>query len=322
MMGTALLVGLAGLCFSAFFSGCETGFYRATRIRMVLDALEGDWIAQGLVRLTNQPTLFIATVLVGNNLANYLVSLASVIGAQTLVGTEGSLAELITPLVVAPWLFLFGELVPKNFYLHSPNRLLRASGPLFLACTVLFLPVSGLLWALHGVVSWLARESPERVRLAIARRELRRLLEEGHEAGVLHPSQRRLARGIFTVAQQPVRRFLVPLSDVPRARTDMTKAEILRLARRLHLPAVPVEHAGSPRRLVGYVRVIDLELQPEDRVAPIRPLPQIPHNDTHINALMRMHRANESLAQVVDAAGCAVGILSAARLRQPLLHGG
>ncbi len=75
-----------GLLLSAFFSGAETGFYRVTRVRIVLDALAGDRIARGLLWLTNRPYLFVATTLVGNNIANYLTSLAAVMGAQRLYG--------------------------------------------------------------------------------------------------------------------------------------------------------------------------------------------------------------------------------------------
>ncbi len=322
MIWIALLLGLIGIFFSSFFSGSETGFYRATRIRLVLDALEGDWISRGLVLLTNQPTLFIATALVGNNLANYLVSLATVLGTQALTGSEGGFAELIAPLAITPILFIYGELLPKNLYLHSPNRLLRRGGPLFLLCTVLFLPISMLLWGLNFLLSLFARDMPEKVQLAIARRELRHLLDEGHEAGVLHPSQRQLARGIFAMAKQPISRFVIPLHEIPRARTTMTKAEVLQLAERLRLPAVPIEEPGPQPQLIGYVRVIDLALDPADRIAPVRRLFEIPQSDTYIDALMRMHSAKESLAQVVDLSGRPVGLLTAHRLNEPLLRGG
>ena len=66
---------------------------------------------------------------------------------------------------------------------------------------------------------WL-RVSPEPVRSILARRELRRVLEEGHEAGILHPAQRSLAQGIFAVAGRPVEQFLVPPGPVaPRGPT-------------------------------------------------------------------------------------------------------
>ena len=84
MIWIALGMAALGLFLSAFFSGSETGFYRVTRMRLVLDAMGGDRTARGLLWLTNHPSMFIATALVGNNLANYLTSLAIVLGTQAL----------------------------------------------------------------------------------------------------------------------------------------------------------------------------------------------------------------------------------------------
>jgi CBS domain containing-hemolysin-like protein len=276
--------------------------------------------------------MFVATTLVGNNLANNLTSLAIVMGVQALLGggahasADGGtsqlvVAELAAPLLLAPLLFVYGELLPKHLFLNAPNRLLRAGGPLFLLFVPLFLPVSLLLWGLNRIIARLVAEPPERVRLTLARRELQRVLEEGHEAGILHPSQVELARGIFAVANHPVTRYVTPQSAVARARMDMTKEEVRGLARRLQLADVPVEDAGREPRLVGYVRVIDLSLAPGGDLGPLRPLLEIPHTATHIDALMEMHSAGEALARVVDTDGHTLGMLTAAELRRPLLRG-
>jgi CBS domain containing-hemolysin-like protein len=232
------------------------------------------------------------------------------------------IAELLAPLLLAPFLFVYGELLPKNLFLHAPNRLLRKGGPLFLLFVPLFSFVSVLLWGLNRILARFVAEPPEQIRLTLARRELRRLLEEGHEEGILHPSQVALARGIFAVANDPVTRYATPLSEIARARADMSKAEVCRLARRLQIPDVPVERNGNGARLTGYVRVIDLGLDASDELGPIRPLLQIPHTARHIEALMRMQSAQESIAQVVDAEGETLGLVSARRLREPLFGGG
>ena len=329
MIWIALGLAAVGLFLSAFFSGSETGFYRATRMRLALDALGGGLRARWLVWLVNHPTVFVATTLVGNNLANYLTSLAIVMGVQAVLYGNGRpsdhfpLAELLAPLALAPLLFVYGELLPKNLFLHAPNRLLRKAGPLFLFVFVpLFSPVSVLLWGLNRILARFVAEPPEQIRLTLARRELRRLLEEGHEEGILHPSQVALARGIFAVANDPVARYATPLAEITRARDDMSKAEVCRLARRLQIPEVPVESQQGAAVLSGYVRVIDLELSPSDQLGPIRPLLEIPHTDRHIEALIRMQTAGESIAQVVDAGGETLGLVTARRLREPLFGGG
>ena len=319
MIWNALVLAAVGLFLSAFFSGSETGFYRAARMRLVLDALGGDFISRVLVWLTNHHSIFIATTLVGNNLANYVTTFAIVMGTEVLFGSSHT-AQMIAPLVLAPFLFVYGELLPKSLFLRAPNRLLRMGGPLFVVFVPLFLPVSIVLWVLNKMLARLVRESPEKSRLTVARRELRRILDEGHETGILHHAQRELARGIFAVARGSVTDYITPVQRVARARSDMTKDEIRGLAQRLGISAVPVEEASGDRCLAGYVEIIDLVLDPSDEIGPLKPLLEIPHTYSHIDALMWLQSAKESIAQVVDDKGRTLGILTAAELREPLFR--
>jgi len=323
-MGTLglLVMATAGLFLSAFFSGMETGFYRATRAKLVLDAKGGDHVARGLVWLTNHASLFVATTLVGNNLANYLTSLAIVIGTQALIQSEGHTAELLAPLMLAPVLFVYGELLPKNLFLQAPNRLLRRGGPVFLGFLVISFPISVILWGLSRLLARLVGESPEEVRLTLARRELQKVLEEGHEAGIIHPAQWRLAGRLFAEAKQPISQFVRPLTQLPRARSGMNKEDVLGLARRYQISVVPVEAPGGDGGPVGYVRVIELGLSGSDEVGPVHRLLEIPESITHLNALTRMQTADESLAAVVDSRGEMIGIVTADALREPLLGSG
>ncbi len=227
---------------------------------------------------------------------------------------------MIAPLLLAPVLFVYGELLPKNLFLQAPNRLLRRVGPLFLGFVVLLFPISVLLWGLNKLLERLMGISPEQVRLTLARRELRGVLEEGHEAGILHPAQRGLAQGIFAVAHRPIVEFTTPLEQLPRARSDMTKQEVLRVARRYRISVVPAESPESVGELIGYFRVIDLELSAAEEAEPLRRLLDIPAEMSHVAALTQMQSAGESLARVVDHDDKTVGIVTADRLREPLFH--
>lgn len=320
-MIAALLLGLVGLMLSSFFSGSETGFYRVTRVRLQLDAMEGDLIARGLWWLVNRPALFVGTMLVGNNLANYLVSLATVMGSQALA-LGGAAAEIATPIVLAPVLFVYGELLPKQLYFEAPYRLLRRSGPLLLLFGLLFLPLSAVLFGFGRLLELLAGQSHQQLKLLLARRELQNVLEEGHEAGILRPAQRQLAQGLFAVANEPVGQFAIPAHRIARVRLGMSRAEVLRLARRHGLSAVPVEEPLGRRKLIGYVRVVDLHMDPRHDVLPVRPLSDIHHKSTHISALFALRASGEPMARVVDDRGNTVGIVTDRRLGEPLFRGG
>lgn len=318
-MTSILLLFVMGLFLSAFFSGSETGFYRVPRVRLLIDALGGSVLARCLLWLTNYPSLFVATTLIGNNLANYITSLAIVLLVAQLLPGGGAAAEVVAPIIFAPILFTYGEMFPKNLFFQAPYRLLRAAAPAFMVFTVLFFPISVLLWAFSYLLELALGSSPQKVQLTLARKELREVLEEGHEAGVLRPAQRQLAQGLFSVANQKVRDFLVPLGRFVRVSSTSTRLEALKLARKHKLANLPVEDAKNPPRLVGYVNVAELMLQGGTELAPIRPLMAIPENETHIAALMMMQADEDILAQLVNRQGRPLGIINADDLRKPLM---
>ena len=97
----------------------------------------------------------------------------------------------------------------------------------------------------------------------------------------------------------------------------MGKQAVLRLAERNHTAVIPVAAAASGQ-LVGYVRVVDLRLHEGDDLAPIRPLPEVHDDSSHLTALMRLESRGDSLARVVNVRGETVGIVTLERLREPL----
>ena len=320
MIAMALLLLVTAVAASALFSGAETGLYRATRLRLVVDALSGDLIARGLLWLATHPTLFVATVLVGNSATHWLASLSVVLLAHGLSGASPQWGEVVGSLLLAPFLFVFGELVPKSFFLEAPNRLLRRVGPVLLFFTLLLLPISGVLWALSKLLERVLGQSHENVRTTLARRELRDVFEEGHAAGVLHPVQRALAQGVFASADRPVSRYYTPLAQVPRARSTMTRTEVLGLAQRYRIALVPVERTEplGEKKLIGYVRVSELAFRSGEALLPLRPLLRLGPNAPQLAALTALHAAKEELAAVIDERGGLLGVVSADQLREGL----
>ena len=324
MIWLGLLLFSLGIFLSAFFSGSETGLYRASRVRLVLDALGGDKISRGILWLINNPALFVATTLIGNNLANYLCSLAIVLGTSTLfTGEMASIAELAAPVVLSPLIFVYGELLPKYLYFYAPNKLLRLGGPLFLVFFVLFLPAAVLLWLLGRALEFLVGESPDQVRLRLAREELREVLEEGHEAGILLPAQRLLAQNLFAHAGKRVTDFAIPIARIGAVKEGAKRSDVLRLAKRHKVSVVPVQRAKE-RELIGYVRIVDVFLDdsPIISLSLVRPLLRIGHQEVFAAAMIKLQSAKENVAQIVDANGSPVGLLYERSLSDPMFRSG
>jgi len=319
-MMLAVFLFLIGLSLSAFFSGCETGFYRVTRWRLVLESREGDAIARGLLWLTNYPSVFVATTLIGNNLANYLVSLSIVLGTHSLLASDSLWPGLLAAVAMSPLVYVYGEALPKSLFFYAPNLLLRRSGLIFLFCTVVFAPLAAVLWAFARLLQMLSGEAPERVRTIIARRELERVLEEGHASGLLRPIQRVLAQSIFSAIHLPVTRMMTPVKGSLVASSDLSREEILSLGEQNQTAAVPL-HRTEENRFSEYVLMSDLAIDQSSNGLPARPLLSVTPETTYLDALLQMQSGGFEMACVVDTSGAAIGFLQTRVLVEGLLSG-
>jgi CBS domain containing-hemolysin-like protein len=73
---SSLIIIVLSLFASAFFSGMEIAYVSANRLQIELDA-KSTWQGKILTHLADRPQLFIATMLVGNNLALVFCGLES-----------------------------------------------------------------------------------------------------------------------------------------------------------------------------------------------------------------------------------------------------
>ena len=319
MIGWIIFLFLFGLALSALFSGSETGFYRIPRVRLRLDALGGDWFARGMLWMTNHASLFVATTLIGNNIANYCTALAIVMAVNHFLDNSTSL-QVLAPIVFSPILFVYGELLPKSVFYYMPNRLLRRWGPLLAVFSLLLLPFSGLFWAISRLAQTMLGEPPQRLQWRLARTELTRILKEGHQAGILRPSQRRLAEKIFAIASRPIVEFGLPAEKWRWTREGIHRSEALALARKYELDVLPVESADEKGHLVGYIRVPELYIEEAAVQVRIHPLLEISDRATHLATLMEMRHAAEVLARIVDPDGVTVGFVTSEQLCEPLFR--
>ncbi len=308
-----MLLFVVGMMLSAFFSGSETGLYRVSRMRLVLDGLSGSLPARGLVWLLNHPAIFIATTLVGNNVANYLVSL-SVVMAMSNLFEQAETAELLGPILMTPFVFVFGELLPKHLFFHAPYRLLKATRPFILTATVLFAPVSIVLGLLGNLLRMITGQTPFQLRLTMARSELDQVLRAGHEAGILAAGQRLLARNLFEVGNQPAISFGVPTDRLAIVEAPVDPTTARHQARRRNHPIVLVRRTG---RIIGFMRYADLCV--ENPKIELKPVIRGRVTDRHLRVLLRLYDAASDVAVLFDEHGDMRCVVTRRQLLQPLV---
>lgn len=320
-MTFAVIVFLIGLALSAFFSGTETGYYRAPRMRLVVDAVGGDRKARGLLWALNHPEAFVSTALVGNNIANYLVSAAVVAAATVLIPSAGAGGEVALTLLFTPLVFIFGELLPKRAFLKAPYRLLRRCAEALAAAGVVLAAPSFVLWLVSKGLSLVTGSSIQPLRMAVRRRELSDAFAEGQAVGLLSPAQRELAQATFTLGGKPLREFMTPVTRQPRLTTRAKRDDVLRLARRHQIDAWPVE----PSKLdegVGrhtYVRASRLVLDEDGGdPLPIEPLTVFNESTPYLYALTQLESSGQPIAAVLGAGRRVTGYVYVERLQQAL----
>ena len=309
---------LVGLMLSAFYSGSETGFYRAPRVRMVIDGVGGDRTAQALLWASNNPAAFVATSLVGNNLANYLASSAIVLAAGRWFSSGGVVAELGLTLLLAPLVFVYGELLPKQIFLAAPYRLLRRCVPLLGVSAVLFAPVSLVLWGVSRVLERLSGARIEPVRMRLRRRELTGVLDEGHAVGLLSPAPRDLALTTFSLAGRQAREFMTPLGRQPRVPAGSSSEVIVQLARRWRQDALPIDRAGSGGESFDLGRASQCLTAEDTSAPPIDTLTEFDENANFLEVITQLESNAQPLAALRGAGGRVVGFVQLERLQQAL----
>ena len=312
-MITATILFLVGLSLSAFFSGTETGLYRVSRTRLVLDGLSGSRSAKGMVWLFNHPAIYVATTLVGNNVANYLTSFSIVMAMAVMFGSS-STAELLGPVLMTPIVFLLGELLPKSLFYHAPYRLLKATRPFLLLATILFAPISIVLGLLGRLLRMITGQTPFRLRLAMARGELDQVLKAGEEAGILVGGQRSLAQNLFDVGQQSAVLFGVQPDRLPIVDAPVDVEAAAKQSRRRNHPIVLVRDSDQ---IIGFLRYADLCLS-EPRTKP-RPVIRGEITDRHLQTLLRLYDAASDVAILFDERGQMRYVVTRRQLLQPLI---
>ena len=140
-MTPELLVIFGCLMLSAFFSGMEIAFVSSNRVRLALQIKQPGLVSTALAKITENPSKFIATTLVGNNIALVIYGLVmgkfiiELIYPESLNNKDLALSIVfVQTLISAVVILITAEFLPKVIFQIYANALLQ----FFAIPTVLF----------------------------------------------------------------------------------------------------------------------------------------------------------------------------------------
>jgi len=324
-IGFELVVIILLIVLNGLFAMSELALVSARRARLAVLERKGVAGAAMARELAEDPQRFLPTVQVGITIVSILAGVfggarvASELGAwlrrfTALAPFADTLSLGLVVVVISYMTLVVGELVPKQLALRRPEAI--ASGiarPISWLATIAR-PAVWLLGVSTGLILRLMgmHRAPAQT---VTEEELKALIAEGTQAGVLELEERDMIERVLRLADKPVRAIMTPRTELAWIdRTDSATEIVTALKAAAHSRFVVCD--GSIDNVVGIVQakvLLDnlLTGAPLDLAGALRQAMVVPDTVSALDALQRLKTDPLGLALVMDEYGSFEGVVTA-----------
>jgi len=338
MIVLRLFVIFVLVAINAFFAAVEFSFVavRHSRVRQLVE--QGDPRARVVELLIADMGMVISGVQVGITLTSlalgYLgeLTLANFLG-PFFVGVPGRYAPLVEHGLALLFAFvlltalqvILGELVPKSLSLAHAERVALLVARPFRWFLRTFRWAILLLNAIAGkFVRALGVKLPQSHSAVRSAEELRILVEQAGERGVLQPVEERFIQGAMNLGNVQVREIMVPRPDIHALPSNATLEEVMKMIAITQRSRIPV-YEGNLDHVIGFVHIKDLiwvlldrARHAEEHQTPaefhlrhiLREVLIVPETKAAIELLLELRAHRTGLAMAVDEFGTILGIVT------------
>ncbi|MGQ0735642.1 MAG: hemolysin family protein [Acidobacteriota bacterium] len=318
---------------NGLFSMSEISVVAARKVRLQQRAEEGDHRAKAALELANAPAQFLSTVQVGITLIGILAGAyggatiarqlaASLAQFPTLVPYADAIALGVVVAVITLLSLILGELVPKNIGLQYPESIASwVARPMQLLSRI----GGPILKSITGATSLILRISgvPATAQPGLTEDEIRAVISEGVETGVLEPAEESIVQRVFQLGDQRVAAIMTPRVDIEWVDVGISPEELREfLASRTHTQFVVCQRDLD--NVLGTVRAADLlpailRGGAVDLRALMRDALFVPDSMPAINVLESFRASHSHVAIVMDEFGAVEGLVSVTDLLEGLV---
>jgi len=303
----ALLVMAVALIAEGFFSGSEIGVVSADRMKLRQQAAKGSSGAKLALSMLEKPEWLLSTTLVGTNIS---VVTNTTVATALMIQLFGPDYNWLAVVLVAPLIWVFGEIVPKSIFQQRANEITPQAIFVLRFFSLVFYPILVVFSYLTRLLTKLVGEKKSNI--FTLREQIISMSHMSEPGGDVDPRQGKMIRRMFYFSETPAVQVVVPLIDVVGVEKRATCGEAVRVA---------AEYAH--RNLVVYDRRIDLivgmvhslELLGVEPDRPlesfIRPVRYVGGMKNVQRLLQELRKTDEGLAVVIDEYGSARGIVTA-----------
>lgn len=334
---TWLLLGLAVVLIAAnaLFVAAEFAFVTADRSRLE-QAAPTDRRARAAVRALGQLSTQLSGAQLGITVTSLLVgflaepALAELLrpGLEALGLASGSVTAVSLALalgIATAVQMIFGELVPKNWAIASPQRVSRATAAPMLAFTTVAGP---LLRVLNGSANRIVRavgiEPTEELSSARSAPELRSLVRQSAKEGTLDPGVALMLERGLAFSDRTAEQVMTPRPQVTTVEAGMAVEGVARLLHDTGHSRFPVIGAGGVDDIVGVVELrqllrVDPQLAADVKVRSVMAAPLVVPSTMPLDDLLDQLREQSPLGVVIDEYGGTAGVVSLEDLVEELV---
>ena len=259
-----------------------------------------------VTRLLEQPAELLATIVLGNTVANCSIVALTLWSA---LAKQWPLAMVLSAVLV--FILLGCEVLPKTLAVRAPEKwAMRVARPL---CWL-----QGLMGWLQRLVQqfniWLLRvlvPKTARPQNILTDEEYQELLEMAYLQGTLAQSEKEIILQIISLDRKTAKDVMRPLSRMNAVSDDLSVEEMIAAARKFKHRRLPI-YDETPDSIVGVLNTEALLLDPNVDLAEAIEFPSfVPESMNLLKLLQSLQRQQRGVAIVLDEFGGTAGLVTA-----------
>lgn len=316
---STIVIIVVSILFSAFFSGMEIAFITSNKLRIELENKQGKFTAGIISRffLAN-PSRFIGTMLVGNNIALVIYGIYMAILLDPVFNNLLNYNDayvLVAQTIVSTILILFtAEYLPKAFFrLHANSFLSVFALPALLIYFLLYPVVLFTIGLSEFILGKVFGFTLPEGRIDFTRIDLDNFLKEATEGNQTTEEELDHEIQIFQNALDfgnlKARDCMIPRTEIIGTDVRETIDNLRNKFIETGLSKILI-YRDTIDHIIGYVHLFELYKQPADVPSVLRPVLIIPETMAAQDVLSQFIQGRKSLAVVVDEFGGTSGILT------------
>ncbi|MBQ4912945.1 HlyC/CorC family transporter [Maribacter sp. MMG018] len=323
-MDHSILIIVLSLIFSAFFSGMEIAFVSANKIHIEIEKKQIGFLAKVLTRLTKKPSKFIATMLIGNNIAlvvyglfmgellmNWFSGLSPDNNVLRMLLTDFSLLTqtMISTLVI----LITAEFLPKVLFQIYANSLLKLFAiPAYFFYLVFSLISDFVISVSDFILKYIFRTSGDEVQLAFSKIELGDYISEQMETVEEEDevdSEIQIFQNALEFAEVKAREVMVPRTEIMAVEMHETPKNLAKLFTETGYSKILV-YKETVDNIIGYVHSYELFKKPKTIKSILLPVEFVPETMLIQDILNVLIKKRKSMAVVLDEYGGTSGLMT------------